>query len=1202
MTALLAVSAAASMMVGTAASAPATGTDGAGVVAGPATTVTLITGDRVVLDADGKVRTVRPAAGREHMSFTTRTVEEQTWVVPADARMMLARGELDRRLFDVSELVESGYDDERRDDLPVIVTHADAGGERTVAAAAGADVADRLPSASSTAVEVERDEASAFWDDITDHDGSDDDGDDNGRADGTAARTLAPGIEKVWLDGVVRASLDTSVPQIGAPTAWDAGLDGSGTTIAILDTGIDDTHPDLTGRVAAARNFSDARDTVDRFGHGTHVASIAAGNGERYRGVAPGAQLLNGKVLDDEGWGNESDIVAAMQWAVDQGADVVNLSLGGEDTPDVDPVEQAIEYLSEQTGTLFVVAAGNFGPYAHSVDSPGSAPSALTVGAVDKRDVIAEFSARGAAADGSLKPDVTAPGVEITAARAVQSEGSGSYIAYDGTSMATPHVAGAAAILAQQHPDWDGEQIKAVLAASATPGEVSSYAQGAGRVDVARAVEQTVTTTPAAVDFGIHEYPHEQEPATQELTYRNAGDEPVELDLSVSAYGLDGKPAPEGMFTLDTTEVTVPAGGEAGVTVTVDTRVEGPHGVIGGTVTAADAETDTTVSTAVGVWKQAPWYDLTLTFLDPDGRPTTEAAADLIGLDSELWEFAFPEEHGSTTLRVPEGTYNLTGDYFGGGGERYTLLLNPMFDLTGDTEIVLDARKAEPFDISMPNSDAEPAWSFYSYTVETETTSLEVFTPFFTGPNDIAIADLGPVLSDDQLSAELLGVWNTGASSDSPPSNDSPEWYHAGWRGTGTLLAGMRQAPSRNDFAVIDSVVGHTSERMGGAITGWMHEDAYSYWTFPWDLELPAEAENLVLGDGFLWSFGATQFEEDGGYDGDTLVQSVPREYSAGETLERTYNVGVFGPTLSKPHPLSEPGAFRWGEHVWAMVPTFGDGSGNPGYSRYNDARSTLRFNGDEIAAIDGPLDGFFEEVYLGPAPTDAGRFELSTDVSRPREVSTVSNRVQVTWGFDAEASSEEDIQELPLSVVRFTPELSPRSTTPAGEELRVPFVVEGAGEGNVEELTVDVSFDEGGTWQPVEIVDGERFVVDHPDEPGSVSLRVNLTDGDGNTLEQVIERAYLTVKPEPEPTEPPEPTPTPTLEPTPTPEPSPTPEPEPTSEPQPTEPPGAPPKLPDTGADAWWWALAGMALIVGGAATLAAGGRDRGKRHTVRS
>jgi subtilisin family serine protease len=261
---------------------------------------------------------------------------------------------------------------------------------------------------------------------------------------------------------------------------------------------------------------------------------------------------------------------------------VVNLSLGGEDTEGTDPLEKAVQALSADTGALFVVAAGNDGESgARTLGSPGTAPAALTVGALDRADIPARFSSQGPTADGALKPDVTAPGTAIEAARATEGDPVGQgYVSMSGTSMATPHVAGGAAVLAQRHPDWDGRELKAALTASTRPAPaVSAYVQGSGRIDVAAALEQRMTTSPAAHDFGMQHWPHGDDPVTgKEVTYRNAGTRAITLDLSARAFAGDGKPAADSMFAVSPAQLVVPAGGTATATVTADTRAVTPTG------------------------------------------------------------------------------------------------------------------------------------------------------------------------------------------------------------------------------------------------------------------------------------------------------------------------------------------------------------------------------------------------------------------------------------------------------------------------------------------------------------------------------------------------------------------------------------------------------------------------------------------------
>src|SRR5699024_9095690 len=169
-------------------------------------------------------------------------------------------------------------------------------------------------------------------------------------------------------------------------------------------------------------------DGLDRQGHGTHVASTVLGTGAasdgNYKGVAPGAELVTGKVLADDGFGQESWVIAGMEWAANN-ADIVNMSLSDSVPSDgTDPMSQALNELSENTGTLFVVAAGNAG-MEESIGSPSAADAALTVGNVDKSDQLAIISSMGPRiGDMAIKPDLAAPGVDITAARS-QYTGSG---------------------------------------------------------------------------------------------------------------------------------------------------------------------------------------------------------------------------------------------------------------------------------------------------------------------------------------------------------------------------------------------------------------------------------------------------------------------------------------------------------------------------------------------------------------------------------------------------------------------------------------------------------------------------------------------------------------------------------------------------------------------------------------------------------
>ncbi|NEC84774.1 S8 family serine peptidase [Streptomyces sp. SID12501] len=1084
----------------------ADGTAGMARTLAKARTVTLVTGDRVTLDATGQVTGVRPAKGREGTTFRIARNADRTYVVPRDAERLLANGTADRRLFDVTQLVEWGYDDAARPDLPLIVTYAEG---RTLApsalSAAGARVSRDLPSVNGDALKARKSEGAELWETLTGSGGT-----------ARARSAAADRVEKIWLDGKVEAALDRSTAQIGAPEAWAAGYDGTGVKVAVLDTGVDGTHPDLKGRIDAAKNFSEAADTVDRVGHGTHVASTVAGSGAhsggKYKGVAPGARLISGKVLDDSGDGEESGVIAGAQWAVAQGAKVINLSLGGPDSPGDDPLEQAVDELSASSGALFVIAAGNEGPAAGTVGSPGSAAAALTVGAVDRTDAMAEFSSRGPTADGSLKPDLTAPGVDIVAAKAAEgTEGAPAadgYVSMSGTSMATPHVAGAAAILAQRHPDWTGERIKAALTASAepTPG-VSAFAQGTGRTDLTRALDQQLTTTPSALGFPAQQWPHtDDQPATKAVTYRNDGDRPLTLDLTTEAYGEDGKPAAEGMFEVSPKQLTVPAGATATAQVTADSGAGTADGHFGGALTATDGA-GTTVRTGIGVQREVESYDLTVKHLDLKGKPAIRSETGVQGLDNQIWQDYSDDRDGEFTIRLPKGRYSLegridTGVNPGAESGELALLLNPKFSLTRDTTLVMDARKAKPIRITVPDSRAKHTDATLNYGFDIDQ-NLSTSTYLMGSFGRLRVGQFGARLPAGEAFAQYNGTWTHGTTH-----------YRPVWNRTGDL-SGFTANVKRAQLAKVTIPVGTPVKgKSAGLVAAPLTPGGSSFDFFPdTDPSLPATFTDYVL-PGVKWRYGVTQ---NGGKDADGEPvwdagqwTAKPRSYSAGKQYTERFNTGVFGPHFTGPLTNGEdrPGAVRVGDTLLAYLPLFSDGAGHVGDSRYSRARSTLYADGTRVFDLNTPLNGDRYEL-----PAAKHRFRLTTDVSRPTSLSPVSTRVTAEWTFTS-AHVTGVGQRLPLSVVRFTPRLSMASTAKAGTRFSVSFTVEGAATARTaRKPAFSVSYDDGRTWHPAKVADGKRLDLRHPAKAGTVSLRVTLTDADGNTLKQTIHRAYRTIK-----------------------------------------------------------------------------------------
>ncbi|MFE5659384.1 S8 family peptidase [Streptomyces sp. NPDC056517] len=663
-------------------------------------TVTLVTGDKVtVATRAGKTVAVNVTPYRDSAAgLRTYTVGTDVYVIPRDVEALVHNGRVDKRLFNVTQLVAQGFDDAHRASTPLIVRYDSTG----TTAPGGARITRRLPGVRGAAVTADKAEGDTFWEAVDD---------DSARA-GTPEARLSGGVQRLWLDGKVDALLEKSVPQIGAPEAWAAGYDGTGVKVAVLDTGVDATHPDLADRIVESRSFVPGETARDGHGHGTHVASTILGSGAgsdgRYRGVAPGAELVVGKVLDDGGSGSESGIIEGMEWAAHSGAKVVSMSLGGQEGADgTDPMSLAVNELTARTGVLFTIAAGNSGPGARTVGSPGAAAAALTVGAVDSDDAVASFSSRGPRGDGGLKPEITAPGVRIVAARAAGTTMGAPvgelYTTASGTSMATPHVAGAAAILAQRHPDWSPAQLKSHLISTAkTTADTSVYAQGAGRLDVARAVRQPVSAG-GTIDFGLRGW-DDSATVEKKIEYANDGDAPVTLALSLENAG---ETLPAGTLALGADSVTVPAHGTAGVAVTLDTgRVTtGSHGAH----VTARATDGTTVATAVGFGRDVQRFDVTLKVLDRDGKPTGGIAAIT---DTSLDRAVLPEtypvgEDGTVVVRVPRGEHSFIAEIFHYSPDwsmlhEYTYGAQPGTLIDTDRTFTFDGSKAGPVTMATP--------------------------------------------------------------------------------------------------------------------------------------------------------------------------------------------------------------------------------------------------------------------------------------------------------------------------------------------------------------------------------------------------------------------------------------------------------------------------------------------------------------------
>ncbi|WP_316747782.1 S8 family serine peptidase [Streptomyces herbicida] len=1055
--------------------------------------ITLITGDRVAVDSKGRVVGLEKAKGREHIPFQLRKVDGHTLVIPADAANLVASGKLDQRLFDVTELNKAATRKSLKHGLKVIV------GYRGAATAAKADVRDAgtlrrsLKTLNADAVQTPAKETPELWDAVT-----------NGSK-------TASGIAHVWLDGVRKASLDKSVPQIGAPKAWAAGYTGKGVKIAVLDTGVDTTHPDLKDQVIESKNFSAAADATDHFGHGTHVASIAAGTGAKsggkYKGVAPDAKILNGKVLDDTGSGDDSGILAGMEWAAQQGASVINLSLGGYDTPEIDPLEAEVNKLSTEKGVLFAIAAGNEGP--ESIGSPGSADAALTVGAVDKSDKLADFSSTGPrTGDGAIKPDVTAPGVDITAAAAKGSvidqevgEKPEGYLTISGTSMATPHVAGAAAILKQEHPDWGYAELKGALTGSAKGGKYTPFQQGSGRIAVDKAIKQSVVADPVSVSFGVQQWPHtDDKPVTKQLTYRNLSTKDVTLDLAATATNPKGQAAPAGFFKLAKTKVTVPAGGKASVDLTVNTKLGGTlDGAYSAYVTATGG--GQTVRTAAAVQREVESYDVTLKFIGRDGNPAKYYDVDLAGVAGlaggrDLTPY---DPSGTVKVRAPKGTYILNSALFvdpEDGTKGIDWIAQPKLTVGKSQTITIDARKAKPVDITVPDAAAKSAFASPEFDVTVGDGSYG-YGWFLDTYENFRTAGLGPQITDGSLYQQWDGHWIKG---------DNEQYDTVAGTHVKQLATGYTKHYKAGDLATVKANLGAAASGKKGSVNavGWLPESSGGS-SIGVPQAIPSTRTlHLSTQSGVKWGM---DFEQTAGVDSDGFpitdayyTLGAAQTFAAGKTYEKTFNTAVFGPHLN-----ADYGLFRDGNDIYGMLPLFADGNKHAGSSDFTSVTTTLYRNGTKVGSTKDPMFG--EEPFK--VPSGDAEYKLTTSVKRTVKVAAASTRIDASWTFHSKKPTGSSIAKLPASTLRFNAKTGLDSRVEADKTVTFPVTVEGAAAGsNLKSLSVYVSYDYGQTWKKVE-VRGGKITVKNPAKGKAISFHAKIADKKGNKSTISIYNAY---------------------------------------------------------------------------------------------
>ncbi|SPF04133.1 S8 family serine peptidase [Streptomyces sp. MA5143a] len=1146
---------------------------------------TLVTGDVVTVgDERGEPRVdIEPGEGREGIGFVRRGSGANLRVIPMDVAPLVATGAVDEQLFDLGALHRFGYDDGALDDrgLPLIVRHR---GPRLPAATRaealpGNTVA--LESIDATALTLPEDDHGALWRTLT------------GSGDG-ADPELAPAVRKVWLDTPVELTGEGSaadepettpdgdvavsdlVGQINAKGLRARGLDGSGVKVAVIDTGVRATHPDLEQRVSKAENFiswDDEKSDID--GHGTHVAGIIAGTGAasdgRYAGVAPGAEVLSGRVLSGP-IGSVSHVIDGMEWAADEGVDIVNMSLGARALSDgTDPWSLATEALLER-GVLPVVAAGNSGPRSYTVSPPAAAEGALAVGAAGGDDAVASFSSRGPLfGDHGVKPNIKAPGVAVTAARAKDTpigdidppgpEGpvDDVYTRLSGTSMASPAVAGAAALVMQAHPDWTPRQVALALVSSARPGAGESvYDQGSGLVDAERAVDQRVTATSSALDFGRLSWPRAEEDTRRKVSFTNDTAEDITLDLTLDVKSTRGN-LPTTLLALAEDQVTVPARGTASVAVEFHDNGIRTGGALSALLTAESGST--VVRVPVGLSLEPESHQLTLNLRDHLGEGADGISlVDILPVDRSLEPFEEPQLAtlaSKITVRVPAGTYAVSA--FIGRHEDDSYWFDSDIVLAGEprvrvdkaTELTLGGTAARGLAHKVDDREAEniyrqvgvaqrqakaPAGERGPLSLHTDVQFRHRAPDYWAVPSRTRAKGnrYTAYFREDLAEGYVYGKAPDGAPGEgeySYPTATGPVYYLAAFR-EGRIPADLTGRVRDSRLARTEARY-HAAERTGdfdepfplksklatatvkGVPVGGRRVNVPSPGT---RTEFFTASKDIAWAQELRWSWqNADSFD--------------PLEHRALLTRPQVFRPGARTEHWNRPAgapALASDGRrlTRTGDTVTVDLPLGGDSDPRHLFTSddlYATYSYTLSRGGEQLVKSRDGAEEFPRNTALAAwdVPADTGTYTLRAHADRTRW-NAVSTEVDGVWTFRSGRTAEGATAALPLTGVRFAPPVDTWSRLADGRTVAVPFTLQRTGDqarGRVRALTVEASFDGGATWRRAPVVK-DRALIAHPslaalpaehldrNGHGSVSLRVKGADR-ASTFAITVKNAY---------------------------------------------------------------------------------------------
>ncbi|NUT47359.1 MAG: hypothetical protein HOV94_08615 [Saccharothrix sp.] len=623
---------------------------------------------------------------------------------------------------------------------------------------------------------------------------------------------------------------------------------------------------------------------------------------------------------------------------------------------------------------------------------------------------------------------------------------------------------------------------------------LTAFDQGTGRVDLAKVLTTTVTADPPSLALGLQAWPHDDDtPTTKEFAVRNSGDQPVTLDLAIDAKGPGGAPVPAGVFTVSPATITVPAGGEAKASVTADTRAATADGPYSGTVVASGGGVGLRVP--VGVDREVESYDVAFEFTDAAGRPATDYFALVIGLDNG--RVAFPSgEGGKATTRLPAGEYVVTTEVLTDGANRAVLPM-PSLRVGPDTgTVTVDARFAKPIGVTYPDPAAQAVIGDLLIVRNRDGEPLTgLGTAYPGGFRGLSIGHLGPELPAADLTV-LLGEQAAGT-----PVGTTPVHYRFAWVERGKVPTGFVRAPAKRELAEVRTEFGRGTAGKDYGFAGFpIVDDRLGGFGVDATVTTPgASLDYATTTPGVRWLWSLAQFQ-DGAIEAETTTPALTHQ--PGRAYRQRLLGPVYGPSLAE---APDPYLGRKGDEVRFRLPLFGDRHGNSGYSATASASTRLLRNGTVVG--EAPVAGRGTVT----VPPGAADYRVETEAVRAPGVSEFSTAVSGAWTFRSGTTPGDRWAPLPLTVVRFTPDLDANGAAPAGRVLRVPLVVEqqpGADNGRVDRLQVEVSFDDGKTWSTTPVL-GRTAFVRNPAGAGHASLRVKGSDHKGNAFEHTVIRAY---------------------------------------------------------------------------------------------